>query len=159
MTSRKTACDPRIIVAVLAVGAVALMCAARLAGQAPAAQSASTVQKTVWYFYRVKWGFQDEFQTLFARNHLPVLREEMKTGRIVSVKTFVPTYHGDGRADWTFAVAITYRDAAAMIGPSGEEEIQKRLYPDRDRFLKEEQRRFEILDAHWDVPLNELDFK
>jgi hypothetical protein len=31
------------------------------------------------------------------------------------------------------------------------------LYPDRARFDKEEQRRFEILDAHWDVPLNELD--
>ena len=30
------------------------------------------------------------------------------------------------------------------------------VHPDR---LKEEQRRFEILDAHWDVPLNELDLK
>lgn len=77
---------------------------------------------------------------------------------VVSVKTYVPTYHGDGRADWTFAVVITYKDAAALIGPSGEEEIQKRLYPDRARFLKEEQRRFEILDAHWDVPLNEVEF-
>ena len=127
--------------------------------QAPAAQSASNQQKTVWYFYRVKWGFQDEFQTLFARNHLPVLREEMKGGRIASVKTYVPTYHGDGRADWTFAVAITFKDVAAMTGPSGDEEIQRRLYPDRAKFLKEEQRRFEILDAHWDVPLNELDLK
>jgi hypothetical protein len=127
--------------------------------QAPAAQSASNPQKTVWYFYKVKWGFQDEFQTLFARNHLPVLREEMKGGRIVSVRTFVPTYHGDGRADWTFAVAITYKDVAAMVGPSGDEEIQRRLYPDRAKFLKEEQRRFEILDAHWDVPLNELDLR
>ncbi len=127
--------------------------------QAPAAQSASNPQKTVWYFYRVKWGFQDEFQTLFGRNHLPVLREEIKGGRIVSVKTYVPTYHGDGRADWTFAVAITFKDAAAMTGPSGDEEIQRRLYPDRAKFLKEEQRRFEILDAHWDVPLNELDMQ
>jgi hypothetical protein len=127
--------------------------------QAPAAQSASNPQKTVWYFYRVKWGFQDEFQTLFARNHLPVLREEMKGGRIASVKTYVPTYHGDGRADWTFAVAITFKDVAAMTGPSGDEEIQRRLYPDRAKFLKEEQRRFEILDAHWDVPLNELDLR
>jgi hypothetical protein len=127
--------------------------------QAPAAQSPSNPQKTVWYFYKVKWGFQDEFQTLFARNHLPVLREEMKGGRIVSVRTFVPTYHGDGRADWTFAVAITYKDVAAMVGPSGDEEIQRRLYPDRAKFLKEEQRRFEILDAHWDVPLNELDLR
>ena len=127
--------------------------------QAPAAQSASNPQKTVWYFYRVKWGFQDEFQTLFARNHLPVLREEMKGGRIANVKTYVPTYHGDGRADWTFAVAITFKDVAAMTGPSGDEEIQRRLYPDRAKFLKEEQRRFEILDAHWDVPLNELDLR
>jgi len=127
--------------------------------QAPAQQSAANSQKTVWYFYRVKWGFQDEFQTLFARNHLPVLREQIKTGRIVSVKTFVPTYHGDGRADWTFAVAITYKDVAAMVAPSGDEEIQRRLYPDRAKFLKEEQRRFEILDAHWDVPLNELEMR
>ena len=127
--------------------------------QAPAAQSAANPQKTVWYFYRVKWGFQDEFQTLFARNHLPVLREEMKSGRIVNVRTFVPTYHGDGRADWTFAVAIVYKDVAAMVGPSGDEEIQRRLYPDRAKFLKEEQRRFEILDAHWYVPLNESETK
>ncbi len=127
--------------------------------QAPAQQSAANSQKTVWYFYRVKWGFQDEFQTLFARNHLPVLREQIKTGRIVTVKTFVPTYHGDGRADWTFAVAITYKDVAAMVAPSGDEEIQRRLYPDRAKFLKEEQRRFEILDAHWDVPLNELEMR
>ena len=83
--------------------------------QAPAPQSGANPQKTVWYFYRVKWGFQDEFQTLFARNHLPVLREQIKTGRIVDVKTFVPTYHGDGRSDWTFAVAITYKDVAAMV--------------------------------------------
>ena len=127
--------------------------------QAPAQQSAANSQKTVWYFYRVKWGFQDEFQTLFARNHLPVLREQIKTGRIISVKTFVPTYHGDGRADWTFAVAITYKDVAAMVAPSGDEEIQRRLYPDRAKFLKEEQRRFEILDAHWDVPLNEVEMR
>jgi hypothetical protein len=127
--------------------------------QAPAQQSASTQQKTVWYFYRVKWGYQDEFQTLFARNHLPVLRDQIKSGRIVSVRTFVPSYHGDGRADWTFAVQIVFRDTAAFVAPSSDEEIQKRLYPDRAKFLKEEQRRFEILDAHWDVPLNELDLK
>src|SRR6266540_6491671 len=126
--------------------------------QAPA-QQASGSQKTVWYFYRIKWGFQEEFQTLFTRNHLPVLREEMKAGRIVNVKTFVPSYHGDGRADWTFAVQIVFKDVAAFVGPSGDEEIQRRLFPDRARFLKEEQRRFEILDAHWDVPLNELDLR
>ena len=125
--------------------------------QAPAAQAGSRPEKTAWYFYRVKWGHQDEFVTLFQKNHYPVLREQMKTGRLTAVRMYVPTYHGDGRADWTFAVAITFRDIAAMVGPSGEAEIVKRLYPDQATFRKEEQRRFEILDAHLDVPLNELE--
>jgi hypothetical protein len=123
--------------------------------QAPAAQ-AGRAERTAWYFYRVKWGFQDEFVTLFARNHLPVLREQMKTGRIVDVRTYVPTYHGDGRADWTFAVTITYKDTAAMTGPSDEAAIAQKLFSDQVKFRNEERRRFELLDAHWDVPLNEL---
>jgi hypothetical protein len=124
--------------------------------QAPAAQAAGAAERTAWFFYRVKWGFQDEFVALFARNHYPVLKAQKESGRLTAVRTFVPTYHGDGRADWTFAVAITYRDTAAMTGPSGEDAIIQRLYPDQATFKKEEQRRFEILDAHWDVPLNEL---
>jgi hypothetical protein len=127
--------------------------------QAPAAQSASRAERTAWFFYRVKWGFQDEFVTLFQKNHYPVLKDQMKTGRITAVRTYVPTYHGDGRADWTFAVAITYRDTAAMTGPSGEDEVIRRLYPDQAAFRREEQRRFEILDGHWDVPLNEVDLE
>ena len=125
--------------------------------QAPAAQASGRAERTAWYFYRVKWGFQDEFVDLFQKNHYPVLREGMKTGRITAVRTYVPTYHGDGRADWTFAVAITYKDTTAMTGPSGEDEIVRKLYPDQATFQREERRRFEILDAHWDVPLNEVD--
>src|SRR5918995_2091398 len=140
-------------IAVLTVMMLSLVTYIR--AQAPAAQVGRT-ERTAWYFYRVKWGFQDEFVTLFARNHLPVLREQMKDGRIVDVRTYVPSYHGDGRADWTFAVAITYKDIAAMTGPSNEDAIVKQLYPDQAAFAREEQRRFEILDAHWDVPLNEL---
>ncbi len=132
---------------------------ARASGQAPAAQASGRTERTTWYFYRVKWGYQDEFVDLFQKNHYPVLKEQVKTGRMTSVRTFVPTYHGDGRADWTFAVAITYKDTAAMMAPSDDDAIVRRLYPDHARFLKEEQRRFEILDAHWDVPLNELDME
>jgi hypothetical protein len=145
----------------LAAGAAVLM-AVSVAGmvavraQAPAAQSASQTERTAWYFYRVKWGYQDEFLGLFRKNHYPVLQAQVTSGRMTSVRTFVPTYHGDGRADWTFAVAITFKDAAAMNAPSGEDEIVRKLFPDQNTFRKEEQRRFELLDAHWDVPLNEL---
>jgi hypothetical protein len=152
----------RLVVWVIVLGSLGAFVTpggARLGAQAPAQQASSRTERTVWYFYRVKWGFQDEFVSLFARNHLPILKEQVKSGRLKDVRTYVPTYHGDGRADWTFAVAITYRDIAAMTGPSEDAEIIRRLYPDQDKFQKEEQRRFEILDAHWDVPLNELDLE
>jgi hypothetical protein len=150
----------KLIYALTIVGSLALgltsPATSVVRAQAPAAQTGARAERTVWYFYRVKWGFQDEFVDLFRKNHYPILKEEVKTGRMTSVKTFVPTYHGDGRADWTFAVVITYRDAAAMMG-GGDEALVRKMYPDQAKFLKEEQRRFEILDAHWDVPLNELD--
>jgi hypothetical protein len=146
-----------LVLGSLLVVAAVTMLAPRVRAQAPAAQAMGRAERTTWYFYRVKWGFQDEFVDLFAKNHYPVLKEEMKSGRVTSVRTFVPTYHGDGRADWTFAVAITYKDVAAMVAPSGEDEIVRRLYPDQAKFKKDEQRRFEIVEAHWDVPLNELD--
>jgi hypothetical protein len=127
--------------------------------QAPAGQSSAIAERTVWYFYKVRWGFQEEFVALFKKNHLPVLKAQQEAGRMASVRTFAPANHGDGRADWTFAVAITFPSAAAMSSPSNEDAIVKRLYPDQATFKKEEQRRFELLDAHWDVPLNELDLK
>jgi len=127
--------------------------------QAPAGQSTAIAERTVWYFYKVRWGFQEEFVALFKKNHLPVLKAQQEAGRMSAVRAFAPTNHGDGRADWTFAVAITFPSAAAMSSPSNEDAIVKRLYPDQATFKREEQRRFEILDAHWDVPLNELDLK
>lgn len=112
-------------------------------------------ERTVWYFYKVRWGFQREFVELFRRNHYPVLRAQLGT-RITAIRTYEPKYHGDGRADWTFAVALTFRDAMALATPSREDEIARRLFPDRERFEAEERRRFELLDAHWDVPLKEV---
>ena len=90
--------------------------------QAPAKQAAGE-PKTTWFFYTVKWGGQDEFLDLFQRNHYPILKAMQKAGQYVSVRTFVPENHGDGRADWTFAVELVTSwpglgrlTAAAMYG-------------------------------------------
>jgi hypothetical protein len=68
----------------------------------------------------------------------------------------VPENHGDGRADWTFAVELVEPATRPASAPS-EEEIVAKLYPDRAKLQKEEERRFELLLAHWDVPLNRID--
>jgi hypothetical protein len=109
---------------------------------------------TILYFYKTRWGAHDEFVRLFERNHLPILEAQVDDGRLLEVRRSVPRFHGDGRADWDVLVTITYRDWAAVESHS-EAEIAKRLFPDQDRYRAEEQRRFELLEAHWDVPLEE----
>ena len=109
---------------------------------------------TVAYFYRVRWGAIEEFLELFDRNHWPILRQQLAEGRFLDVTASTPRFHGDGRADWSFLVTITYRDWAAMEAHA-EAEIAARLFPDQERYRAEERRRFELLEAHWDVPLED----
>jgi len=138
----------------LTVVLVSVLGCLAVGAQAPPKQAGSEA-KVTWYFYTVKWGLQDEYLDLFQRNHYPILKAKEKAGRYASVRTYVPEFHGDGRADWTFAVELVV-PANEPATPTDEEIIAK-LYPDRAKFAKEEQRRFEILTAHWDVPLNRLD--
>jgi hypothetical protein len=111
--------------------------------------------RTTWYFYKVRWGHQDEFLNLFQKNHYPVLKAYQELGRYASIRTYTPRYHGDGRADWTFAVELVERSTTGKM-PT-EAEMTRKLFPDQDTFRREERRRFEILDAHWDVPLESVD--
>lgn len=108
----------------------------------------------VAYYYRIRWGSHAEFLELFERNHWPILREQRASGRLLDVRLYAPRFHGDGRADWNVLVTITYRDWAALEEHS-ERSIAERLYPDQVRFEAEERRRFELVEAHWDVPLEE----
>lgn len=108
----------------------------------------------VAFYYKIKWGAQAEFETLYFRNYHPVLQAQVGEGkRIKAVEVYKPTYHGDGRADWTFLVVVTYANADASLESSHDQSIIQRLFPDQDKYRKEEARRFELLDAHWDVPL------
>jgi hypothetical protein len=106
----------------------------------------------VLYFYRTRWGAHDEFVELFRRNHWPILRDQLNAGRYTAVELSTPRFHGEGRADWDVLVSITYRDWAALQEHS-DADIAARLYPDQATFKAEERRRFELLEAHWDVVL------
>ncbi len=137
------------VVALLVLVLAALAAVPTIAEERPVA---------VAYYYRVRWGFQQEFERLFFKNHYPVLKDQTGPGgRIKAVTVYRPTFHGEGRADWTFLVVITFSSWTALGGPSPDEAIARRLYPDQETFKREEQRRFEILDAHWDVPLSEVE--
>ena len=124
-----------------------------------AAQSSTTDPVTVAYYYKVKWGYQDEFLELFKRNHFPLLEAQVKSGRMVRVEAFTPRFHGDGRSDWTFLSILVFKNWQAFGDNSAERELITRMYPDQEKYKREEKRRFELLDAHWDVPLTPTPMK
>jgi hypothetical protein len=109
------------------------------------------------YYYKTKWGAADEFLQLFKKNHLPVLKKQVESGRLLNIRIEKPRLHGTEDGRWDFRVTLTFKTGAAYLGPSGEAEIIKQLYPDQATFKREEQRRFELLIAHWDLPVIGVD--
>ncbi len=110
----------------------------------------------VEYYYKVKWGHAEEFLTLFKKNHYPVLKKEMELGRILRVSVISPRLHGTEDGRWDYRVTIVFKSGAIANDNFDSEALARQLYPDQDTFKKEEQRRFEILDAHWDLPIKDV---
>jgi len=111
----------------------------------------------VAYYYRIRWGFQAEFERLYYKNHFPILMAQKKAGRIRDVRVYRPVFHGDGRADWTFLVVIRWAGWNELGLPSQEEATARELFRDFETWRREEQRRFELVEAHWDVGLKPVD--
>src|SRR6185369_10414194 len=105
------------------------------------------------YYYKARWGYADEFIRLFLKNHYPILKKQMETGRILSVTCVKPRYHATEEGRWDYRVTIVFRNMAAASDQASEEPIIKKLYPDQETYKREEQRRFEILLGHWDTPV------
>jgi TonB family protein len=127
--------------------------ALRVMERAPTAPSQTDTPFAVEYYYKVKWGFADEFWRLFQKNHWPVLKQQMDTGRILRVTADRPRYHATEDGRWDFRVTIVFRGSAAAFEAVDTAALERRLFPDQEAFRREEQRRFEILLAHWDVPV------
>jgi hypothetical protein len=68
-----------------------------------------------------------------------------------------PRYHAAEEGRWDYRVTIVFKDVAAAHDASGEEALKRQLFPDQEAFRREERRRFEVLLAHWDVPVEEVE--
>ncbi|MFM8740131.1 MAG: hypothetical protein ACKOC0_07975, partial [Cytophagales bacterium] len=58
---------------------------------------------------------------------------------------------------WDYRVTLVFKNVQTAFDPNLTEPYKKVLYPDLEKLKKEEQRRFEILLAHWDVEVAPLD--
>jgi hypothetical protein len=120
-------------------------------------QSASDKPYVIEYYYKAKWGHAEEFIALFKKNHYPVLKKEIELGRILKVFAQVPRYHATEGGRWDFRTTIVFKNAQIANDNFDAAPILKQLFPDQDSYKKEEQHRFEILDAHWDLPIKDFD--
>jgi hypothetical protein len=111
----------------------------------------------VEYYYKTKWGHADEFIALFKKNHYPLLKKEVEMGRMLKVSAVMPVYHTTEDGRWDYRVTIVYKNAAVANDVYDSSMLLKQLFPDQETYKKEEQRRFEILDAHWDLPIKDVD--
>jgi opacity protein-like surface antigen len=128
-----------------------------LMAQGAPPQGSANQSYAVEYYYKVQWGHQQEFLQLFLKNHYPLLRKIQSTGRILSVRVESPAYHATEDGRWDYRVTIVYKNStlATTANPDEEAFIQQ-LWPDQATYQKEEQRRFEILLAHWDLPVTDI---
>lgn len=120
-------------------------------------QGAADQPYTMEYYYKIQWGHQQEFLQLFLKNHYPLLKKNIESGRMLSVKIETPTIHTTEDGRWDYRVTIRFRNSTVATTANPEEEAwTKQLYPDQETFKREEQRRFAILLAHWDLPVNDI---
>lgn len=126
------------------------------AAQSSPPKTAADKPYVMEYYYKVRWGHQEEFLGLFRKNHLPLLKQEVELGRILSIKIETPAYHMTEDARWDYRVTLVFKNATVATTAFDEDALKRKLFPDQAAYKTEEQRRFEILLAHWDLAITEL---
>jgi hypothetical protein len=146
----------KIFVAFLALLAALSINAVAQPAAAPGSEEKPFV---IEYYYKAKWGHADDFLRLFKKNHYPLLKKEVEMGRILKVWMDQPRYHTTEDGRWDYRVTIIFKNATVANEPFEEDALKKQLFPDQETYAKEEQQRFEILDAHWDLPVKTVDLE
>jgi len=141
----------------LVIGLLLAVCVATSFGQGAPPQGAADQPYTMEYYYKVQWGHQQEFLQLFLKNHYPLLKKLVESGRVLSIKIETPANHMTEDARWDYRVTIRFKNSTiATTANPDEEALIKQLWPDQEVYKREEQRRFEILLAHWDLPVSDV---
>lgn len=128
--------------------------------RAVAQNKASSVSNTYFItenYYKIKWGYADEFINLWKKNHYPLLKKTQENGDIISVKAEKPLLHSSEDTRWDFRVIITWKNTELGVGKEDPTiKYKAQLYPDVAKLDKDEQYRFSLLLAHWDVIIENI---
>jgi hypothetical protein len=114
---------------------------------------------TIENYYKAKWGYADEFIDLWKRNHYPLLKKAQEKGDIIKVSAEKPILHSGEDTRWDFKVTIVFKNTQLAFDPDLTTPYKKQLYPDTEKLVRDEQHRFELLLAHWDVMVENVELK
>ena len=152
-----------VLLAVAMVMAMASPATAQPGGKTPAVAGSAPKPITVESYYRIKWGSGSEFFKLYERNEVSLLREMQRQGLILALSFDEPFTHMAGGPRWDFRARITYRDGNHAVEAGGAydkafDAARARLLPDKARFDAEQSKRMSLLEDHWDVVTNDVEF-
>lgn len=114
---------------------------------------------TIENYYKVKWGYADEFINLWKVNHYPLLKKAIDKGDLISVEAAKPKLHSGEDTRFDFKVTLVFKNEKLAFDPNLTKPYEKQLYPDLEKLKKDEQHRFELLIAHWDVMLEKIELQ
>ncbi len=129
--------------------------------EAASAPPASGGPVTIEYYYKLIPGAMlpggpSEWLSLYKKNHNPILQRLMKEGLLLSEKAYERRFHAESPA-WDYKIVMVWRDWAALQEASERQpEIIRSLYPDKAAHEREETRRWELTEQHWDDVLKEV---
>jgi hypothetical protein len=108
----------------------------------------------VEWVHRVKWGHADEFFDIFKKYQIKILDRQKELGSVLQYTVYRPGLHTSEDQRWDYRVLVVYKNQAAT---SQEEIVARQLFPDHATFKREENHRWELIEAHWDLPIREID--
>jgi hypothetical protein len=108
------------------------------------------------WVYKVKWGHSEEFFEILKKYQLAILEREKHLGYVTQYTVYAPGLHTSEDQRWDYRVSIVFKNQGAA---KHEEEVARHLFPDQQNYRKEENHRWELVEAHWDLPVRVVEVK
>ena len=73
---------------------------------------------TIENYYKIKWGYAEEFINLWKANHYPLLKKAIEKGDIIAVKAEKPLLHSGEDTRWDFKVTLVFKNSETGLDPN-----------------------------------------
>jgi hypothetical protein len=128
--------------------------AAVVAGITPPPRGAADQPYVMESVYKVKDGYSAEYLELLKKHQFKILDREKTLGNVLSYTVYHPRVAASENRPWDYRIVAVYKNP---LVPAHVNAIEQQLFPDREAFSLEENRRLALTDAQWELPLSEVD--